>query len=59
MTIYVISGGSGATGELLARTVAAQFPDHHLPIVVKANVTDKGASRGNHWRSSPPFHDGC
>lgn len=43
MTIYVISGGSGATGELLARTVAAQFPDHHLPIVVKANVTDKAA----------------
>lgn len=40
MTIFVISGGSGATGELLARTVAAQFPNHHLPIVIKANVTD-------------------
>lgn len=43
MTIYVISGGSGATGELLARTVAAQFPNHHLSIVLKANVTDSTA----------------
>lgn len=43
MTIFVISGGSGATGELLAHTVAAQFPNHHLPIVIKANVTDKAA----------------
>lgn len=41
MTIFVISGGTGATGELLAHTVAAQFPNHHLPIVVKANLTDK------------------
>lgn len=40
MTIFVISGGSGATGELLVRTVVAQFPTHELPIVVKANVTD-------------------
>lgn len=43
MTIYVISGGSGATGELLARTVAAQFPNHPLSIVIKANVTDCAA----------------
>lgn len=43
MTIYVISGGSGATGELLARTVAAQFPNHHLPIVIKPNVIDSAA----------------
>lgn len=41
MTIYVISGGSGATGELLAHTVVAQFPNYELPIVVKANVTDQ------------------
>lgn len=41
MTIFVISGGSGATGELLAHTVVAQFPNRELPIVVKANVTDK------------------
>lgn len=43
MTIYVISGGNGATGELLAHTIAAQFPNHHLPIVIKANVTDRAA----------------
>ena len=43
MTIFVLSGGSGATGELLARTVVAQFPNHELPIVVKANVTDQAA----------------
>lgn len=41
MTIFVISGGSGATGELLAHTVVAQFPNYVLPIVVKANVTDQ------------------
>jgi len=43
MNIFVISGGSGATGELLARTVAAQFPNQSIPICVEANVTDPQA----------------
>lgn len=36
--IYVVSGGTGATGELLARTVLAQFRVQ-APIVIVANVT--------------------
>lgn len=35
--IYVVSGGTGATGELLARTVSAQFRVQ-APIVVVGNV---------------------
>lgn len=36
--IYVVSGGTGATGELLARTVLAQFRVQ-APIYIVANVT--------------------
>lgn len=41
MKIFVISGGSGATGELLAHTVVAQFPNQTIPIVVETGVTDQ------------------
>lgn len=37
--IYVISGGTGATGELLARTVLAQFRNLHADIVIVPNIT--------------------
>lgn len=43
MKIFVISGGSGATGELLAHTVVAQFPNQTIPVHVEANVTDAQA----------------
>lgn len=36
--IFVISGGTGATGELLARTVLAQFRGVHVPIEVVPHV---------------------
>lgn len=39
--IYVISGGAGATGELLARTVLAQFRNVQADIVVVPNVTSR------------------
>jgi regulator of PEP synthase PpsR (kinase-PPPase family) len=31
--IYVVSGGSGASGEQIVYTVLAQFPDHDVPVV--------------------------
>jgi regulator of PEP synthase PpsR (kinase-PPPase family) len=36
--IYVVSGSTGATGELLARTVLAQFPDVHVPLEIERRV---------------------
>lgn len=36
--IIVISGGTGATGELLARTVLAQFKNVHIPIQIVPHV---------------------
>ncbi len=39
--IYVVSGGTGATGELLVRTVLAQFHDVHVPIVIRSHVHDE------------------
>jgi [pyruvate, water dikinase]-phosphate phosphotransferase / [pyruvate, water dikinase] kinase len=36
--VYVISGGVGASGEQLVQTVLAQFPDHHMPVIVMGNV---------------------
>ena len=36
--IYVVSGGTGASGELLVRTVLAQFRDVNVPIVVKPHI---------------------
>lgn len=39
MQIFVVSGSTGATGELLARTVIAQFHHNEIPIIVKGNIT--------------------
>ena len=39
--IYVLSGGTGATGELLARTVLAQFRNVQADIVIVPNVTSR------------------
>lgn len=36
--IFVVSGGTGATGELLARTVMAQFPDVNVPLQIETHV---------------------
>ncbi len=36
--IYVLSGGTGATGELLARTVLAQYRDIHAEIIISSSV---------------------
>lgn len=39
--IFVVSGGTGATGDLLARTVLAQFPDVDVPIYLEAKVVSE------------------
>ena len=39
--IFVVSGGTGATGQLLARTVLAQFPHVNVPLEIRSRVTDK------------------
>lgn len=39
--IYVLSGGTGATGELLARTVLAQFRTVQADIVIVPNITSR------------------
>lgn len=36
--VYVVSGGVGASGEQLVRTVLAQFPDSPVPVIVVGNV---------------------
>jgi hypothetical protein len=36
--IYVLSGGTGATGELLARTVLAQYRDVQAEIIIAPNI---------------------
>lgn len=36
--IFVVSGGMGATGELLARTVMAQFPNVNVPLHIESHV---------------------
>jgi regulator of PEP synthase PpsR (kinase-PPPase family) len=38
--IFVVSGGTGATGELLARTVLAQFPHVNVPLHIETHVLD-------------------
>ncbi len=38
--IYVVSGGVGASGELLTQTMLAQFPDMHIPVKVFSHVND-------------------
>ncbi|MBK8046079.1 MAG: kinase/pyrophosphorylase [Anaerolineales bacterium] len=39
--IIVVSGGTGASGELLARTVLAQFPDCQVPIAIETRVLNQ------------------
>ncbi len=39
--IFVVSGGTGATGDLLARTVLAQFPDVNVQIHVETKVVSE------------------
>ena len=39
--IFVISGGTGATGDLLARTVLAQFPNVNVQIHVETKVVSE------------------
>ncbi|HEY5995712.1 MAG TPA: pyruvate, water dikinase regulatory protein [Candidatus Deferrimicrobiaceae bacterium] len=41
-SIYVVSGGSGASGRRIAETALAQFPALRLPIAVTNNVLDAG-----------------
>ena len=36
--IYVVSGGTGASGEQLVRTVLVQFPDSHVPVITADHV---------------------
>jgi [pyruvate, water dikinase]-phosphate phosphotransferase / [pyruvate, water dikinase] kinase len=36
--VFVVSGGPGASGELLARTVLAQFPEAHVPLIIESKV---------------------
>ncbi len=36
--LYVVSGGVGASGEQLAQTVLAQFPDNNVPVITVGNV---------------------
>ncbi len=36
--LFVVSGGTGATGDLLARTVLAQFPEANVPLHVETKV---------------------
>jgi len=40
--IFVISGGTGSSGEHVVRTVLAQFPDVEVPVIVVPRVRDKG-----------------
>ncbi len=36
--IFVVSGGMGATGKLLAETILAQFPNASVPITIMPNI---------------------
>lgn len=39
--IFVVSGGLGATGKLLADTILAQFPNAVVPVTIVPQVTDE------------------
>jgi regulator of PEP synthase PpsR (kinase-PPPase family) len=41
-SVYVVSGGVGASGELLVRTVLAQFPDVPVRVTVWPHVREPG-----------------
>ena len=36
--VYIVTGGTGASGELLARTVLAQFRHVHVPLIIKPHI---------------------
>ena len=36
--IYIVSGGTGSSGEQLVNTVLAQFPESHMPVVMVSHV---------------------
>lgn len=36
--IYVVSGGTGASGEQLVHTVLAQFPESQVPVIMRGHV---------------------
>lgn len=36
--IYVVTGGTGASGELLVRTVLAQFHHVNVPLIIKSHI---------------------
>lgn len=36
--IYIVSGGTGSSGEQLANTVLAQFPENRVPVVIISQV---------------------
>ena len=36
--VYIVSGGSGASGQQIVETVLAQFPTTQLPVIVRNNV---------------------
>jgi regulator of PEP synthase PpsR (kinase-PPPase family) len=40
LAVYVVSGGTGTSGEQLARTALAQFPQAELPVITRAQVHD-------------------
>ena len=36
--IYIVSGGTGSSGEQLVNTVLAQFPENQVPVVIISQV---------------------
>ena len=38
--IFIVSGGAGASGEQLVRTVLAQVPDAHIPVITVGRVSE-------------------
>jgi len=43
--LYLVSGGSGASGEQLIETVLAQFPGTHVPVIKMTHVRQKAQLR--------------
>ena len=39
--IYLISGGTGASGEQLVHTVLAQYPERQVPVIIVPRVRHK------------------
>lgn len=39
--VFVVTGGTGSSGELLARTALAQFPDHRVAVDVIGGVRSR------------------